>query len=512
DFQIPCRWVPDMGYGFGYPQFSFYAPLVYYIGEAFHLLGMQFIDVLKLLFVTGFILSGAAMYLLAREFMTRFPSLIATLFYVYAPVRAVQVYVRGSLSEFWVAVFLPVVLWAAIKFVRTTDKKYLGYYSLFVGLLVLTHNLLPAFFIGLVVAVVTYYSWREKKLSVLPKFFLGTVLGLGLAAFFLIPLLVEFRFVHADTLLGGYFDYRRHFVSFTQLFFSNTWGYGSSDLGSSDDLALSVGVLHWPIALAGIVLVFLIRKKERLWHIVLPMAVSVLALTFLMHAKSHTIWENLNFLAWLQFPWRFLVLTNFILAFLVGVAIHQLRVFAKVVGVLLIIMVLFFYAPFFAPRDWYTITDNDKFSGDAWVKQLTISIFDYLPISASMPPDRQAPDLPEILEGQAVFSAYKRGSNFQEGVIDSATESLVRVPFFDFPGVTAYIDGEITKYVSDDCRGQKNCLGLVTIRVPEGIHTFKVKLENTPARVLGNVVTLVSVAILVLLFRGKRNDKNQGTN
>src|SRR3989344_1091883 len=56
DFQIPCRWVPDMGYGFGYPQFSFYAPLVYYIGEAFHLLGMQFIDVLKLLFVTGFIL------------------------------------------------------------------------------------------------------------------------------------------------------------------------------------------------------------------------------------------------------------------------------------------------------------------------------------------------------------------------------------------------------------------------------------------------------------------------
>ncbi|MGB6881820.1 MAG: hypothetical protein WBD86_00765, partial [Microgenomates group bacterium] len=27
DFQIPCRWVPDMGYGFGFPLFNFYPPL-----------------------------------------------------------------------------------------------------------------------------------------------------------------------------------------------------------------------------------------------------------------------------------------------------------------------------------------------------------------------------------------------------------------------------------------------------------------------------------------------------
>ena len=32
DLQIPCRWVPDMGYGNGYPLFNFYGPLPYYIG------------------------------------------------------------------------------------------------------------------------------------------------------------------------------------------------------------------------------------------------------------------------------------------------------------------------------------------------------------------------------------------------------------------------------------------------------------------------------------------------
>jgi len=27
DGQIPCRWVPDMGYGYGYPQFNYYKSL-----------------------------------------------------------------------------------------------------------------------------------------------------------------------------------------------------------------------------------------------------------------------------------------------------------------------------------------------------------------------------------------------------------------------------------------------------------------------------------------------------
>jgi len=51
DFQIPCRWVPDAGFGYGYPQFNFYAPGVYYLGEIIHLLGIQFIDTVKFLFI-----------------------------------------------------------------------------------------------------------------------------------------------------------------------------------------------------------------------------------------------------------------------------------------------------------------------------------------------------------------------------------------------------------------------------------------------------------------------------
>ena len=39
DGMFPVRWVPDLGYGYGYPIFNFYAPLPYYIGGFINLLG-----------------------------------------------------------------------------------------------------------------------------------------------------------------------------------------------------------------------------------------------------------------------------------------------------------------------------------------------------------------------------------------------------------------------------------------------------------------------------------------
>src|SRR3990167_2564086 len=35
------RWVDTLGFNFGYPLFNFYPPLVYYVGEFFHILGFS---------------------------------------------------------------------------------------------------------------------------------------------------------------------------------------------------------------------------------------------------------------------------------------------------------------------------------------------------------------------------------------------------------------------------------------------------------------------------------------
>ena len=57
DWQIPCRWTPHMGYGFGFPLFNYYPPLPYLVGEIFRLVGFSFVETVKLTFLISFVLS-----------------------------------------------------------------------------------------------------------------------------------------------------------------------------------------------------------------------------------------------------------------------------------------------------------------------------------------------------------------------------------------------------------------------------------------------------------------------
>src|SRR3972149_11736898 len=64
--QIPCRWAPDAGLGYGEPLFNFYSQLTYVFGEVIHLVGFSLIDSLKGLFILSFILSAVSMFFLSR--------------------------------------------------------------------------------------------------------------------------------------------------------------------------------------------------------------------------------------------------------------------------------------------------------------------------------------------------------------------------------------------------------------------------------------------------------------
>ena len=118
DLQIPCRWVPDMGYQYGYPQYNYYPPSVYYLGEVFHLIGFQFIDSAKIIFALGFLISALTMYLFLRDYLSKWSAIIGALVYTYIPYKAVNVYVRGALNEFWTLAFSPILFWSSWKIIK----------------------------------------------------------------------------------------------------------------------------------------------------------------------------------------------------------------------------------------------------------------------------------------------------------------------------------------------------------------------------------------------------------
>src|SRR3989344_5050765 len=67
NFQIPCRWAPDAGLGYGEPLFNFYGQFAYAVGEIFHLVGFNFINSLKILFILSLVGSGVGMFFLAKR-------------------------------------------------------------------------------------------------------------------------------------------------------------------------------------------------------------------------------------------------------------------------------------------------------------------------------------------------------------------------------------------------------------------------------------------------------------
>jgi len=507
DWQIPCRWVPDAGYQYGYPQFIYYPPSVYYAGAILHRLGFQYIDAVKTLFILGYIASAMAMFVLVKSFLGRWPGFIAAVMYSYVPYKAVEVYVRGALNEFWSLVFFPVILWSSYQLIKTLKVKYIFWLSFSLALLLVTHTLISMIFLPLFGIWVLFWLLQKKNKKVLVKLVFSGVLGVGLAAFYLLPLLLERKFAHLESLLSGYFDYRQHFVNLYKIFFSMEWGYGSSGF-VNEKLNLSTGTTQWMIGLLAAGLAILnLKKKRKLAYLTLVLALTELGILFLMHLKSSFIWQGLPFLAWLQFPWRFLSVSIFLLAILSGLAVYFAKRWGAVLGIVGITSAFILYAGFFQPKDWLNISDKDKFSGASWEKQLTISIFDFLPIYATLPPYSKAPDLPEILQGDANFISYMKGSNFQDGEIEVSKDAVIRLPLFDFPGMKVRANGEVIRHYNNDCRNERYCLGLITFKLPKGKYKIEARLENTPVRKVGSIISLAS--LVGLGFFAVKNGKNE---
>lgn len=493
DWQIPCRWVPDLGYGYGYPLYNYYGPFSYLLMEMFHFSGFSLLTSIKTEMMLTIVFSGLGMFLLGRSLWGKWGGLVSSVFYVYAPYRALDIYVRGAVGEFNALIFLPFIFWSVLEFIRTQKNKYLIFLALSFSGLLLSHNITSLIFTPFVAVWSLLLFWYYKKSWRLLISLAGSfVLAFSISGFFLLPVILEKKLVHVDSMISGYFNYLAHFVSLKQLFFSTHWGYGSSEFGPHDDLSFSVGILHWFFALVAAVIAFISRKKNKLafWVLVF-LGIAGIFSAFMIHQRSVFIWNRIPLLAYLQFPWRFLALVIFFFSSMTGAIVYYAQKRTVFVALLMISLVVLFNANYFSPEKWFNITDQDKTSGELWQKQVTASIFDYLPIYAKAPPGDPAPVQPWGLDGEIKVLDYQKGTDWQRGKIEVATEgATVRLPLFYFPNFVLKVDNKKTKI------DYQNDLGLITFKAPKGIHEFSVKLENTWVRKIGNLLTVLGLLFI----------------
>lgn len=327
--QFPVRFVPDLGYGYGYPIFNFYNPLSYYFGAAFMFLGLDALWATKAMFILPILFSGLAMYWLTKRYFGPVAALVSGVFYVYAPYHAVQIYVRGAVAEYWAYAVIPLVIYAFLA-----KRQLLAAISL--ALLILSHNLTAFMFIPFLIL------FRPIR---------SILLGVGLATFFWLPALVEKNFTRVNLMVQQQFNPLEHFVYPNQLW-ASAWGYAGSALGRIDGLSFMIGKLHIIFTLLALVIFIFSRKITKSTRRLVLLAISYLLLAmFMLLPLSYFIWANLPVLRFLQFPWRYLSFVALSTSILTGFAITR---FPKIAWLLPLFVL--YSTKFFQPQFTYPIT------------------------------------------------------------------------------------------------------------------------------------------------------------
>ncbi|MEX2007776.1 MAG: 6-pyruvoyl-tetrahydropterin synthase-related protein [Candidatus Levyibacteriota bacterium] len=510
---FPVRWVADLGYGYGYPIFSFYAPFAYYVGSAFEFLGFDALAATKIMMGLGILLSGLFMYFLAKEFWGKLGGIVSALLYVYAPFHAVDIYVRGDVTEFWAYAFIPLAFLGFYKVYKTKGNfKWIVVGALGYAGIILSHNLTAMMvtpFILIVILSYCYIAVKKKELSTMRYSLYAFVLGLALSAFYFIPALLEQRYTNILSQIGGGAHFNDHFVCVYQLWQSQ-WGFGGSAPGCIDGASFMIGKIHIILSLfatAAIIALSILKKisgKEEKVVIMLFCVVGLLFSIFLMLPLSQPLWSAISLMAFFQFPWRFLLMTSFFTSILSGSLLWVMHKTVRnewtecLISGAIIVAILLINVKFFIPQ---TILGKaaDDYTNMQTLRWLTSKISDeYMPKDFPKPTNED-----DVVRERVTFNPNDIeiiNRTEKTHVIDlnlkAARPTKIHFNIAYFPSWKLSVDG--VPQGSIVSKGYD-------VSLPSGNHRVEMKFKESNTAKIANLISFAGLAaIIVGIIRFKK--------
>jgi hypothetical protein len=499
--QLIPRWAPDLNAGYGEPFFNFNPPLIYYLSAIWHAMGFSFVAAQSLAILAVLLLAGLGMYLLAGNLYGSRAGLVSATAYLFAPYLLVALYVRHALADFSAFASIPTAFWGVIRFAESGRYRFLLIGALSVALLLLSSNPVALMTLAALLILVGWLAitgWREFGSRPSPILLrgLGCIgVGAGLSAFFWIPAVTEGQFVHLSRLLEGYLNYRNHFLYPQQLIIS-PWGFGLSLPGTQDGMSFAIGPVHLGFVFAAFVLIWRSRATPSRGGLLALFFIGLLVLAaFFASIGSLFIWERIEPLQYMEFPWRFLSLIAFSTAFLAGLPFLYLRpgqrhLASALMGSLIAGLVVFGF-PRARPQAFLDVTDADYSPTAIAARNITVTAArEYQPIWVREQPEKPATERMAILSGQGRVTVNRLSVNDYEFEVEIAEAARLRVNTFYFPGWTLSVDG------SESSIDHSNPKGVMEFELGPGHHLVQLSFLDTPVRRLGKAVSLLSGLLL----------------
>ena len=521
-------WAEGLYLGYGSPLFHFYARLTYTITSLSNVVfGLGALDALRALLTLSLLGCSSGMYLFTRRRFGRLSGIIAGLLYVYSPyLMYTEAYARGTYPELLSFALFPWLLWR-VDAVR--DKPSAVNFLLLVLLqtaLINAHNLMALVLTGITEAWIAFETILQQLNREASRLgwhsaawaSLAISLGIGAAATFWLPVLLESDSVHLQNLtVAGLLDYREAFVRLPDLLALPPIHDAGAINGLSELKIL--GVAQWMLALLGMAAAAaLYIRGLRTHHAqsflgVAFFAIVAFAMLFLVLPRALPIWDSFRPIQLLQFPWRLLGPMAACLAISAGVnglwlerldTRWQISLVSLIVALPIVMAIPLFYVP-----EWRHETLDTSIEAyhaeEAARRQLgTTFTGEYRPRNVHSVPDPTSHLLLDYADGYpidklnrsilpqgAAAELIHNSPQSHEWRIKSNQDFTAEIYNFYWVGWRAQIDGrdvEITPSLHH---------GLITFPVPSGEHDVRVYLGSTSARDLAAWISLLSVLVTV---------------
>ncbi len=519
---FPVRWMPDAVYGLGYPFFSYYAALPYYLAGLLVLLGLDILTAIKVVQTVGFIAAALAMYgWVRRRTGNRRVAWLAAVAYTVAPFHLVNVYVRGdSLSEFYAFVFYPLVLWSLDGIGKQVCKfaslQVVAMALVYAGL-ILTHNI-SAFIFTPFALLYLWMRWLKRDIGRWSLLIghCSLLIGILLSAWFWLPAVAELGYVQLGPSVGispqDYFHYSQHFRALNLVQWTLLFDYSvAPDLTGRSPFAM--GLAQAVLAAVGAVL--LIVRFIRGNHKGCPYVLGGLFVsTVMITPLSRPLWDHVPLLSVVQFPWRFLsVQALFAAAATAQIADCRLhvanrraqsanRTLVVLIATLLLASTLLSLHPerlHIGPGD-VTVERLQLYEAFAGNIGTTIR-HEWLPNTANPRPftsdalvEPDAPPRAIPLEGATLDATLVERRPTRQTWQVGGEGGGIAFPLLYWPGWEAQVDGERVDVWPIEGSGS------LALQVPPGEHTVVLRLGRTPVRTIAESVSLVaSLALAVVV-------------
>jgi hypothetical protein len=517
-------WQADWAFGYGYPFYTFYAPLGYYAGAISHfILGLDYGPATKFSFYASLYLSGLLMYALVyvigqREQWPRLSwwALGAATGFALTRYHLTDVFVRNALAECWAwPTLVGVFLGAEIA----RRQPWLG--ALLVALmqcgLMLSHNVIALY--G-TIAIGCYVMLTTSNVRWPVTVMAGGALGAAMAAYFWLPALVLVKLTNASlperpdvaSTITSASDLHLHALYWQQHFVERL-GIGGSIAGPDDPMGINLGIA----VLIGIVLaaIALFRpglsrgQRYRLCFCLVLLGIFIFAMSPQMN------WARVPaILRYVQFPWRLLIFTAFFgclatvmaspvldkwLHPLVWVLIAALMAIPTLPAILNLPGLLTDRGTTKRALRWYNRQERGGWFGGAapeeyWPLTLKAPITD-LKFLANHPAPAN-----RVVEASAEFNVedYKHEGTAYSYKYNAPSDVTSTIGVVYFPGWELRLDGQ-----RQPKRISMSAVGLVNVQLPAGSHTAELKYTLSPigrtARIVSCLAWAVWLSMAILL-------------